>query len=292
MNEQIANYKILSELGIGGMGIVYRGLDLLLDRQVAIKRLRAELAARPIVMERFRKEARLQAKLNHPNIAKLYALVQDGDSLWIVMEFVDGTDLSHKLPMPWQTALPVVLQVLDGLEYAHRRGVLHCDVKPANIMIGNDGAVKVMDFGIAYALGAAGLARGRRTLGTIEYMAPERILGREVDERSDIYSVGILLFEVLSGRLPFEAQSEFQMLRSHVEIDPPPLNQFVPIGMPEFVEGVVRKAMAKDPAQRYSACAEMAAAIREYWSRLSDTSTAGVASVNETTGENASTSSR
>jgi eukaryotic-like serine/threonine-protein kinase len=268
MSEQIDNYKVLSELGIGGMGVVYRGLDLLLGRQVAIKRLRADLAANPVVMERFQKEARLQAKLNHLNIAKLYALVQDGDALCIVMEFVDGTDLSHKLPMPWQTTLPVALQILEGLEYAHCHGVLHCDVKPANIMIDNEGAVKVMDFGIAYALGAAGLGKGRRTLGTIEYMAPERILGREVDQRSDIYSVGVLLFEVLSGRLPFEGQSEFEMLRKHVELDPPPLNQFTATGVPEFVEVVIRKALAKDPGQRYSACAEMAATIREHWSRV------------------------
>jgi serine/threonine protein kinase len=263
MIEQIENYKILGELGTGGMGMVYRGLDLLLDRQVAIKRLRAEFAASPIVMERFTKEARLQAKLNHPNIAKLYSLVQEGNSLFIVMEYVDGTDLSHKLPLPWQTALTVILQILEGLEYAHRLGVLHCDVKPANVMIDNDGAVKVMDFGIAYALGAAAPTRERRMIGTIEYMAPERILGREVDQRSDIYSVGILFFEVLSGRLPFQAQSEFEMLRSHVELELPPLNQFIATDLPEFVEGAIRKATAKDPAKRYSACAEMATWIRE-----------------------------
>ena len=262
MSQQIAQYRILSELGTGGMGVVYRAVDLLLEREVAIKRLRSEYAASSSVMDRFRKEAQLQANLNHPNIAQLYTLVQDGDSLCIVMELVNGAVLRNYMPLHWQSALPVVLQVLEALDYAHRRGVLHRDVKPENIVIDREGTVKVMDFGIAHALGAARMTRERVVIGTLEYMSPERVLNREMDQRSDLYSVGVLLFEMLCGRLPFEGESEYQLLRNQVETDPPPVSQFV-AGVPAFVEAAVRQALEKDPRNRYPFCADMAAVLRE-----------------------------
>ena len=261
MSQQIGQYRILSELGTGGMGVVYRAMDLLLEREVAIKRLRSEFAASSSVMDRFRKEAQLQAKLNHPNIAQLYTLVQDGESLCIVMELVNGTVLRNFMPLPWQSALPVILQVLEALDYAHRRGVLHRDIKPENIVIDREGTVKVMDFGIAHALGAARMTRERVVIGTLEYMSPERVLNREMDERSDLYSVGILLFETICGRLPFVGESEYELLRNQVEAPPPPVSQFV-AGVPEFVEAALRRAMEKDPRNRYASCVEMAAALR------------------------------
>jgi len=241
---------------------VYRAMDLLLEREVAIKRLRSEYASSPNVLERFRKEAQLQAKLNHPNIAQLYTLLQDGDSLCIVMEFIDGTVLRNFMPMPWQSAVPVVLQILEALDYAHRRGVLHRDIKPENIVIDHEGVVKVMDFGIAHALGAARLTRERVVIGTLEYMPPERILNREMDARADLYSVGVLLFELLSGRLPFASESEYELLRAQVEAAPPPIGQLVS-GVPEFVAEAIRRALEKDPANRYSSCADMAAVLRD-----------------------------
>jgi tetratricopeptide (TPR) repeat protein len=262
MIQQIGQYRILSELGTGGMGVVYRAVDLLLERDVAVKRLRSEYAASAAVLERFRKEARLQAKLNHPNIAQLYTLLEDGDSLCIVMEFVDGKVLRNFMPLPWQGAVPVVLQILEALDYAHRRGVLHRDIKPENIVIDREGAVKVMDFGIAHALGAARLTRERVVIGTLEYMPPERILNREMDGRSDLYAVGVLLFEMLCGRLPFHHESEYELLRSQVESAPPPVSQFA-AGVPEFVTAAVRQALEKDPRNRYPSCADMAAALRE-----------------------------
>jgi serine/threonine protein kinase len=262
MIQQIGQYRILSELGTGGMGVVYRALDLLLEREVAVKRLRSEYAASAAVLERFRKEARIQAKLNHPNIAQLYTLLEDGDSLCIVMEFVDGTVLRNFMPLPWQGAVPVVLQILEALDYAHRRGVLHRDIKPENILIDREGAVKVMDFGIAHALGAARLTRERVVIGTLEYMPPERILNREMDGRSDQYAVGVLLFEMLCGRLPFAHESEYELLRSQVEAEPPPVSQFA-AGVPEFVTAAVRRALEKDPRNRYPSCGDMAAALRE-----------------------------
>jgi serine/threonine-protein kinase len=262
MTQQIGQYRILSELGAGGMGVVYRAMDLLLEREVAIKRLRSEYASSPSVLERFRKEAQLQAKLNHPNIAQLYTLLQDGDSLCIVMEFIDGTVLRNFMPMPWPSAVPVALQILEALDYAHRRGVLHRDIKPENIVIDREGTVKVMDFGIAHALGAARLTRERVVIGTLEYMPPERILNREMDQRSDLYSVGVLLFEMLSGRLPFINESEYELLRAQVETVPPPVGQFVE-GVPEFVAEAIRKALEKDPANRYPSCGDMAAVLRD-----------------------------
>lgn len=262
MTQQIGQYRVLSELGTGGMGVVYRAIDLLLEREVAIKRLRSEYAASPNVLDRFRKEAQLQAKLNHPNIAQLYTLLQDGDSLCIVMEFIDGTVLRNFTPMPWQSAVPVVLQVLEALDYAHRRGVLHRDIKPENIVIDREGTVKVMDFGIAHALGAARLTRERVVIGTLEYMPPERILNREMDQRSDLYSVGVLLFEMLSGRLPFVNDSEYELLRAQVEAPPPSIGQFVS-GVPEFVAAAIRRSLEKDPQNRYLSGADMAAALRE-----------------------------
>jgi serine/threonine-protein kinase len=262
MTQQIGQYRILSELGAGGMGVVYRAVDVLLEREVAIKRLRSEYAASPSVLERFRKEAQLQAKLNHPNIAQLYTLLQDGDSLCIVMEFIDGAVLRNFIPMPWESALPVALQILEALDYAHRRGVLHRDVKPENIVIDREGIVKVMDFGIAHALGAARLTRERVVIGTLEYMPPERILNREMDQRSDLYSVGTLLFEMLCGRLPFTSDNEYELLRAQVEYTAPPVGQFVG-GIPDFVSEAIRKALEKDPASRYPSGGEMAAFLRD-----------------------------
>jgi serine/threonine protein kinase len=262
MSQQIGQYRVLSELGTGGMGVVYRAVDLLLEREVAIKRLRSEFAASSSVMDRFRKEAQLQAKLNHPNIAQLYTLVQDGNSLCIVMELVNGTVLRNFMPMPWQSVLPVVLQVLEALDYAHRRGVLHRDIKPENIVIDHEGTVKVMDFGIAHALGAARMTRERVVIGTLEYMSPERVLNREMDQRSDQYSVGVLLFEMLCGRLPFVNDSEYELLRAQVESEAPSVHQFVS-GVPEFVAAVVHRALEKDPRNRYPTCADMAAVLRD-----------------------------
>jgi serine/threonine-protein kinase len=262
MTQQIGQYRVLSELGAGGMGVVYRAVDVLLEREVAIKRLRSEYAASPSVLERFRKEAKLQAKLNHPNIAQLYTLVQDGDSLCLVMEFIDGAVLRNFMPMPWPSAVPVTLQILEALDYAHRRGVLHRDIKPENIVIDHEGTVKVMDFGIAHALGAARLTRERVVIGTLEYMPPERILNREMDQRSDLYSVGVLLFEMLCGRLPFVNDSEYELLRAQVETAPPPVGEFVS-GVPEFVAGAIRQALEKAPENRYPSCGDMAAALRD-----------------------------
>ena len=247
------HFRILAELGAGGMGIVYQGVDERLEREVAIKKLRSEFSRSADVAERFRKEAVIQARLNHRNLAHLYSFFKDGDSFYIAMEFVEGTPLSRFTPLPWKHALWIFLQVLEGLEYAHSEGVLHRDVKPDNIMIGPRGEVKVMDFGIAHVLGSTRQTRDKSIVGTLEYIPPEQIGGKEIGAWSDIYSLGIMLFEVVSGRLPFTAEGEFEMLRHHLETPAPKLSQYVK-DAPAFLETALARAMEKDPKDRFASC--------------------------------------
>jgi serine/threonine-protein kinase len=254
-------YKILSELGAGGMGIVYHGVDVMLEREVAIKKLRSEFSRTPDIAERFRREARIQARLNHPNIAHLYSFFKDGDSFYIVMEFVDGTPLGKLAPMPWQQALVMFLDVLEGLEYAHSLGVLHRDLKPDNIMAGPRGEVKIMDFGIAHVLGSVRQTRERSIVGTLQYVCPELINSKEIGPASDIYSLGILLFEIVSGKLPFAAENDFALLHQHLEKDPPLLSTIVP-GVPQFLDDAIFKAMRKAPEDRFRSCREMSEFLR------------------------------
>ena len=257
MKQQIGQYQIVQELGAGGMGIVYRALDTELGREVALKRLRSEFAASANVLDRFRNEARLQGKLNHPNIAQLHSLVQTPEAFCIIMELVDGIVAKELIPLDWQLAVLVITQALDALGYAHTLGVLHRDIKPENIIIERRGTAKVMDFGIAYAVGSERMTREKSILGTIEYMPPERILDKAMDGRSDIYSLGILLFEMLSGRLPFDVTNEYEILRWQLEGDAPTVSSIATV--PAFFDAIIARAMKKDPAERYASCAEMAA---------------------------------
>ncbi len=256
-------YKILSELGAGGMGIVYHGVDVLLEREVAIKKLRSEFSRTPDIAERFRREAKIQARLNHPNIAHLYSFFKDGDSFYIVMEFVDGTPLSKLTPIAWQPALAIFLEVLEGLEYAHSLGVLHRDLKPDNIMAGPRGEVKIMDFGIAHVLGSVRQTREQSIVGTLQYVCPELINSKEIGPRSDIYSLGILLFEIVSGKLPFTAENDFALLHQHLEQEPPLLSTVAP-EVPAFLDEAIFKAMRKSPEDRFASCREMADFLRRH----------------------------
>ena len=254
-------YKILSELGAGGMGIVYHGVDVMLEREVAIKKLRPEFSRTPGIAERFRREAKIQARLNHPNIAHLYSFFKDGDSFYIVMEFVDGTPFSKLMPMPWQQALVMFLEILEGLEYAHSLGVLHRDLKPDNIMAGPRGEVKIMDFGIAHVLGSVRETHEHSIVGTLQYVCPELINSKEIGPPSDIYSLGILLFEIISAKLPFHAENDFALLHQHLEVTPPLLSAVAP-DVPAFLDEAIFKAMRKVPADRFASCREMADFLR------------------------------
>jgi serine/threonine-protein kinase len=256
-------YKILSELGTGGMGIVYHGVDVMLEREVAIKKLRSEFSRTPDIAERFRREAKIQARLNHPNIAHLYSFFKDGDSFYIVMEFVDGTPLGKLPAIAWPQALVIFLEILEGLEYAHSLGVLHRDLKPDNIMAGPQGEVKIMDFGIAHVLGSTRQTREQSIVGTLQYICPELINSKEIGPASDIYSLGILLFEIISGQLPFTAENDFALLHQHLEKDPPLLSTLVP-DVPKFLDDAIFKAMRKAPEDRFASCREMSDFLRSH----------------------------
>src|SRR5215813_2689498 len=221
----VGNYKIVDKLGEGGMGSVFKGVDLMLEREVAIKMLRPELASQANVVERFRSEAVTLAKLNHPNVATLHSFFRQGDDFFMVMEFVRGQTLDDVIraqgAMQCDRAIEMFCMALEGIEHAHKLGIVHRDIKPANMMLTETGSIKVMDFGIARVLGTARMTRQGNIIGTIEYMSPEQVRGLETDARSDIYSLGILLYEMLTGRVPFHSDSEFELMKSQVD-DPPP----------------------------------------------------------------------
>jgi len=260
----VAGYRILEKLGEGGMGVVYKAVDTSLDRVVAIKALSAELAKNPELEQRFRAEARAQASLNHVNLATLYAfLVQDGTA-WMVMEYIEGETFASMIqrrgPIPSQETLPLFRQSLLGLGYAHRMGIVHRDIKPGNMMLNRQGIVKVMDFGIAKVLGNRSMTRTGTQMGTAWYMAPEQVTNKGVDIRSDIYALGITLYEMLSGHVPFESDSDYQVMTDHVNTPPPPPTQFYPY-IPAGVVNAVLKALAKSPNDRFQTTEEFGAAL-------------------------------
>ena len=262
----VAGYRILEKLGEGGMGVVYKAVDTSLDRVVAIKVLGGELARNPELEQRFRAEAKAQASLNHVNLATLYAfLVKDG-SAWMVMEYIEGETFAGMIerrgPIPAQEAVPLFRQALLGLGYAHRMGIVHRDIKPGNIMVNRQGIVKVMDFGIAKVLGNRGMTRTGTQMGTAWYMAPEQVTNKGVDIRSDIYALGITLYEMLSGHVPFESDSDYQVMTDHVNTPPPPPTQFYPY-IPQGVVNAVLKALAKDPGARFQTTEEFGAALEQ-----------------------------
>ncbi len=249
----VGTYKIIEKIGEGGMGAVYKGIDEMLEREVAIKVLRSELANQPNVVERFRTEAKTLAKLNHTNIATVYNFIHQDEHYFMVMEFVRGETFDHMIrrtgPLPYEKAIALFCHALDGLEHAHSLGIIHRDIKPANLMLTDTGIVKVMDFGIARVLGTSRMTRQGNIVGTIEYMSPEQVRGEETDARSDIYSAGILLYEMLTGRVPFESKSEFELMKAQIEDPPPPPRNFTYI--PEQAEQAIMRALAKNPESRF-----------------------------------------
>jgi serine/threonine-protein kinase len=259
IGQVFGNYKITQKLGEGGMGEVYRGVDMMLEREVAIKFLRPELASQPQVVERFRSEAVTLAKLQHPNIATLYNFMRQGESFIMVLEFVRGVTLDHVIQqrgaIPVEQAIPIFCQMLDGIQEAHSEGIIHRDIKPANMMLTERGTLKVLDFGIARILGTARMTRQGNIIGTIEYMSPEQVRGFETDARSDIYSLGMLLYEMVTARCPFDIQNEFELMKAQIEQYPVPPRQLNP-AIPEVVEQAIWKAVHKDPAQRFQSAAE------------------------------------
>jgi hypothetical protein len=254
-NQVIGDFELVAKIGEGGMGEVFKGRDSMLERDVAIKSLRPELAARADILERFRTEAVALARLNHPNIAGVYRFFHHGDQYYMVMEFVAGETLDKLVTrrgvLPWQEAVRYGIAALNGLEHAHHAGVVHRDIKPANMMVAVDGSLKLMDFGIARILEKMRLTRSGHLIGTLEYMSPEQVQGLDVDARSDLYSLAVVLFELLTGRVPFPEGTDFQIMKAQIEQPPPPLRQLAG-GVPAVLEDILSQALAKDPAQRYA----------------------------------------
>lgn len=264
IGQAFGNYRVTSRLGEGGMGTVYRAVDTMLDRDVALKVLRPELARQAALVERFRAEAVALARLRHEHIAALYGLDRQGDELVMVMEYVSGETLESRLArdgtMPWQEAVPVVRAVLAALGHAHVRGVVHRDIKPANVMIDAEGVVKVMDFGIARLIGENRQTRAGVAVGTPSYMAPEQLRGEDVDGRTDLYAAGALLFELLTGRVAFQADSDYALMMQQLH-EPAPAPSALRQGLPRALDAMVARAMAKLPAQRFSSATDFARAL-------------------------------
>lgn len=248
------------------MGAVYRAFDVMLERDVAIKVLRPELAAQRHIVERFRAEAVTLAKLNHPNIAALHAFINHAGQYLMVMEYMEGVTLEEKIKrdgaMEGGQAIKLFAGVLEGVAYAHKRGVIHRDLKSANVMLTGEGVLKVMDFGIARVLGAEQprLTRAGCVVGTIEYMSPEQVRGEDTNERSDIYSLGMLLYEIVTGRLPFASGNEYELMRMQIE-DAPPDPRRLARDTPPEIANVILRALEKNPDHRFQSAAEFRRAL-------------------------------
>ncbi len=257
-------YRIQDKIDAGGMGTVYVALDDLLGRPVALKPMREELVAEPQFVERFRREARSAAMLSHPNIAAIYDYGEGAEGQYIVMELLEGRDLARVLQedgrLEMQLAVTVTHQILSALEHAHSKGVIHRDVKPANVVVTEGARVKVTDFGIAHAVGATRLTATGALLGSAHYVAPERVKGEPATAASDIYSLGIVLYEMLVGRPPFAGRSMFEVLQSPAKRAVPVPSQVLSSLSPALDDVVVR-ATARDPRDRFATASEMKRAL-------------------------------
>jgi serine/threonine-protein kinase len=265
-NRKLGKYEIKERLGRGGMAEVYRGYHANLDREVAIKVLHAFLADDPEFKSRFEREAQNVAKLKHPNIVQVYDFEYDadGESYYMVMELVDGPTLKDRLAdmasrgehLSLEESLRIVREAASALAYAHSRSMIHRDVKPANLMIDQDDRVVLTDFGIAKIVTGAQFTASGGMVGTPAYMAPEQGLGEAGDERSDLYSLGIILFQLVTGKLPYDADTPLAIILKHLNAPIPSVRALNP-DVPEAVERIITKSIAKDPADRYQTAADM-----------------------------------
>jgi eukaryotic-like serine/threonine-protein kinase len=266
----VGDYQVVGILGAGGMGQVYKVRNLISDRVEAMKVLLPDLVNQPELADRFLREIKVQASLEHPNIAALHTAVRQENQLLMLMEFVEGITLDQKLkdgPLPAAEAVDYIMQVLAALEYAHARGVVHRDIKPANMMLTSGGVVKLMDFGIARSSADHKLTQTGTTVGSLYYMSPEQIQGVTApDARSDLYSVGVSLYELVTGKRPFDGDSQFAIMSAHLQGTPvPPVT--VDPRLPQLLNDVILMAVAKDANARF----QTAGALRNALSNVAPT---------------------
>jgi serine/threonine protein kinase len=262
-SKRIGDYEVLGVLGAGGMGKVFKVRNVISDRIEAMKILLPDLEGRQELAERFLREIKLLASLDHPNIAQLRTALTLSNRLVMVMEYVEGTTLAARLeqgPIPPGEALGYVAQVLNALSYAHAKNVIHRDIKPANMMLTPNGTIKLMDFGIARAKGDASMTVTGTTLGSLFYMSPEQVKGGTVDPRSDLYSLGVSLYEMVTGQLPFKAGSDYSIMTAQLQERPKPPSEVLP-GLPPQLNGIILHSMAKDPPERFQSADDFRQAL-------------------------------
>lgn len=259
-------YKILEEVGTGGMAVVYKAQDILLDRIVAVKILHAKYGDDHDFVVRFRQEAQAAAKLSHPNIVNIYDVGYDENVHYIVMEYVRGETLKEYIEkhghLPINTSIQITFDIGEALENAHKNGIVHCDIKPHNILVTETGRIKVADFGIARAVNSSATNKDdHAVLGSVHYFSPEQASGGPVDERTDIYSLGVVMYEMMTGVVPFEGETAISVALQHVQ-DDIPLPTKYNRRIPRLVEQCILKAMAKNPDDRFQSIAEMMSELR------------------------------
>ena len=264
VGQKLGDYEILGILGAGGMGKVYKVRNTISDRVEAMKILLPDLAGQKDLADRFLREIKVLASLNHPNIAALRTALTLDNQLVMIMEFVDGVTLSSRLQqgaIPPMQAVKYIDQVLEALSYAHKQNIIHRDIKPANMMLTPDGVVKLMDFGIARSGSDRSLTLTGTTLGSLNYMPPEQVKGEPADNRSDLYSLGVSLYEMVTGQLPFTADSNYAMMAAHLQEVPKPPIVLRP-GIPQTLNQIIVMALAKEPGQRFQSADAFRGALK------------------------------
>lgn len=266
-------YTILERIGGGGMADVYRAHDKLLDRSVAVKVLRSQFTSDEEFVTRFRREAQAAARLSHPNIVNIYDVGCDEDIYYIVMEYISGETLKERIEragqLPIESSVRIALEIAEALEHAHQNGLVHCDIKPHNILTTKSGRIKVTDFGIARAVTSATMTHTGTIIGSVHYFSPEQAKGAAVGAKSDIYSLGVVMYEMLTGTVPFNGETPISIALKHLQEEPRPLRESNP-EVPPLVEAIVLKAMAKEPDQRFDDISEMITDLRSSQNYLRD----------------------